>query len=348
MGSHRRIPIRVHVFTGFILTLLTAAPATAVDWDQPADPRRGTPVRREALQELAPGETIGWLLASGEVGWGIIAVVGPSTIITRDGLALDRDNCHGLWRAHSSRGHAISTGVGYGLAIGALASSALYANFQDDEPGEWGNLGVGLGISTALVGGLVMGLIAGAVVPDAEYWQLVYLAKGADSWEVDRLPRTDGGSRRRWLGAPWVEVSSSFGSTGWAGYSVAEDQNGIRAALWLPVNSRLDVGGALGVSESTWVSAGSNVSAELLLRLGARTGTVQPYLVGGGGWYGPLGDMMGVTFGGGLRVQVARRWAVSLEAGAVNGLSRVGSDKPGRAWIGLGVAHALGTADASR
>jgi len=327
-----------------ILTVSTGA--IAQDWSQenaghPDDP---APKDRPALlAELVPGDQVAWLLVDGELGHGTVAAVVDSSLVTDGGVVVDTATCQAIWIPLRSRSDAFARGLGYGMAVGAIAATAIYAGtYNEADSGFLSNLGSGLGMAAVISGGLIVGLISGVAGPVRENWTLVHSTPGADTARADFLPHPDGRKRRIWAPGPWLDVTPALTGVGWRKPDGTHSQFALRTALWWPLGSRVSLGTAVTVSEESRVPGSSRYSGALLMRLGPRVGTVQPYLNFGLGLYGPLGGSAGVSFTGGLRTLIGNGWAWALEAGSAVSLQQVDGDKPGTIMFGVGISRSFG------
>ncbi len=65
-------------------------------------------IDHEKLAAFRPGDPIGWLLATGEVGNGDIVATDSTSITTTSGVRLDQTTCLALWRPNRRKGTSIA------------------------------------------------------------------------------------------------------------------------------------------------------------------------------------------------------------------------------------------------
>ena len=339
---HHRTP------TALALTIAVALasiqPAIAQDdWSLPGGSRHETPPpEEETLPRPVPGSRIAWLLDDGELGDGTLVALDDSTLIVAPGRSLDRDRCQALWRSGHSRAGAIGRGLGTGVALGLVVSSALFALYYDDSPSSFENLGPGLGGLMAVTLGAILGTVAGTVGPSVESWDLIDAAPGAQTWRVKELPRPAGRSGPRWPRRPWLELAGVVGSVGWQGDSQGRGGSGVRTTLWFPLAEAVELGAAVTVTAASRLPDGGGLAGAALLRAGTDLGASQPYVSFGLGQYGMLGNMPGFCLAGGLRLPLSGGWTTTLEITSVHGLRSLAGDNPGMASVSLGVGRSLG------
>jgi hypothetical protein len=311
------------------LALLTLAAHAAPTWPEHSpDPAR----LARGLDGLAPGDTLAWVTHTGEEGRGVLLGRAEGAILCEDGIAVADSTVEVLWQRRWTRGNGFARGLGGGLVVGVVAGVTA-GNVYRIDSGGLQNLGAGLATVGLFVLGLVGGTLVGAVMPPAPSWDVVYTE------QYDPRPPGLGVPAVRQLQGAYAELGAELGHVGWG----VRDDGSVRGSLglWIPVADNIDAGvtasaGAIPGFDGAdrWDDVGpASVLAELRTDFGNHG--IRPYLGGGVGYLGELGDSPGWTLCLGLESMRSGQVAWRLEGGTRGAWERVGGDRAGLAYLAL-------------
>lgn len=311
------------------LVLLSLTAHAGPTWSEHSpDPER----LARGLDGLALGDTLAWVTHAGDEGRGVLLGSTDGTILCEDGITVARAEVEVLWQRRWTRGNSVTRGLGGGLLLGAVGGVTA-GNVYRIDSGGLQNLGAGLAAVGLFVLGLAGGAMVGAVLPPAPSWDVVYTEQN------DPRPPGLGVPAVRQLRGPYAELGAELGHVGWG----IRGDGSVRGSLglWIPVADNIDAGvtasaGAIPGFDGAdgWDDVGpASVLAEFRIGLGSHG--VRPYLGGGVGYLGELGDSPGWAVCLGLETMRSGRVAWRLEGGTRGARERVGGDRAGLAYLAL-------------